>query len=150
MLTKKVLHAEPYVEEALASNGKADGMLIRQFRFPDAYDVRETLMEHLHGGFRYCRDRERVEALFKRYGVTEVHLGTWARRQDDETLFAFVKELADPEGKAVWTGFRILGTIQMNGYPFWTLELFLKLPGLTTPVYTGDDAPNVLHGPRPR
>lgn len=147
MLTKKVLQAEPYVEAALASSGKADGMLIRQFRFPEAYDVRETFTSTRHDSMRFL-DRERVDALLKKYRTSEVHLGTWARRQDDETLFALVKEVSKADPNVAWTGYRILGTIQLNGYPFWTLELFAKLPGTSTPVYTGDVAPNVLPGKR--
>lgn len=142
-MTFRVHPAIPY-GPGLYSLGDAQGMLLRQYRFPDTYDARDTFWaaDHDRLDFTYaCR-------CFQRHldGQGPGAFRGWLRRKSTtpEEVFALLKDLLQPPAEVVWTGFRVLGSVHLgNGETIYTMALFAKHPDSGTKVYSGERAPNV-------
>jgi hypothetical protein len=147
--TREVMKAEPFSFGELGSLGRANGMLIRQYQFPLQYESLDVLTSADHDRCRHW-DHRHTERCFKEHtGTGDMGLAGWAGRAEPSKILAFVKDILKADPKTVWTGFRILGTInRSNGYPVWTLQLFAKHPHSITKVFSNSDAPNVLPGRR--
>jgi hypothetical protein len=152
---RQVLTATPYRPGQMGSFGKAEYMLIRQFKFPDTYDEADTLVnadsdrlsswdyKHTNAAF------DRRNALPQNQGKV-MYLEAWAQRAPTAEIIEFLADLLKAEENhpgVKWTGFRTLGTVnRSNGYPVWTYELFGKGKGTKTKVYSGGNpwqTPNV-------
>ncbi|MBU6321544.1 hypothetical protein KGO04_03340 [Patescibacteria group bacterium] len=138
--------AEPYREGALRPDGDASGMLLRQHEFPDEYGDQDRLevadLDRLAE-----RAPDRVRGYIENYaGSAEIE--SWLREAAPGRVIACLRELLGVGAMTEWTGFRILGSVTTRGDPILTLQLFAKHPGSSTEVYSSEDAPNVLPGPR--
>ena len=143
IVTRQVYKAEPYRWGEMGSFGKASGMLIRQFQFPDTYSVitdEFTSSDHDRMlSWDYDHWSKTVEEFKPKIDGGLEH---WFRNGKAEDVLAFLVKAHKATG--TWTGFRILGTVnRSNGYPVYTLEIFRKGPGSITRVYSGSNAPNV-------
>jgi len=146
----RVYLAEPYQYGEMGSLGKASGMLIRQFHFPFEYTDNMDQLLHADHDRLYQQDYKRASECIKKHtGTGELGLGSWAMGATDDEILAFLKEILEADQDVNWTGFRILGTVhRSNGGPVWSLQLFAKSPDTDTEVFSGQNAPNVLSGPR--
>ncbi len=152
----RVFPAEPADMFRMGSLGNASYMLIRQHQFPDKYDERRDVHVHADHDHIIQQGYERAQACFKKHLKTgEGGLAEWVRRRSPEEVIAFINEFLTPHfgdraKAAVWTGFRVSGTVHRgNGFPVWSIELFAKHPETKTKVYDGENAPNVLAEPCP-
>lgn len=138
------MQAETYVFGKLGSFGNAEYMLLRQFRFPYEYEVRERFLSADHDRC-FMWDREHARRCFKEHtGMGEGGFEHWVHAASNEAIMKFLKDVLKADASVTWTGYRILGTVnRSNGYPVWTLQLFAKCPKSKTKVYTGHVAPNV-------
>ncbi len=136
--------AEPFRAAALQSGGDADGMLIRQYRFPGEYTFSEAFLrkEVIVGPGRSSRETAIIE--------NRVHarssLPSWLKCTGEAEVFELLARIMKTQ-RTQWNGFRVLGT-RRNIYTMWTFELFAKNPNGNTVVYTGEPAPIVLREPR--
>lgn len=139
-----VYKAEPYRSRAMGSLGNASCMLLRQFNFPDTCSI--SLDKILTGD----SDRlNRVQEYLKEHiGQTKQISEFWFRNSDDEAIMELLIDLLEADTKVAWTGYRVMGSVGVNGHDIWTFQLFAKHPQSDTVVYTGDVAPNVLPGRR--
>ncbi len=136
----EVYLAEPYRPSDLGSFGKASCMLLRQYQFPHFYTDQD---KHLSADHDRCLmwDRDHTSRCFDKYvsGRTNNGFEGWARTAREEDIMAFLKDVLKADPSVVWTGFRLLGTVnRSNGYPVWSFELFAKHPESDIEVYTGD------------
>jgi hypothetical protein len=146
--------AEPYRYMATGSLGDATAMYLSQYRFPFRYASNETVWSVDHDriiGWNY----DHWENLIKKYKekMGDYGLETWFIHGKSSDLLAFIVEALETKTKNVWTGYRILCTVnKMNGNPVYTLQLFAKAKDSTTPVYSSERAPNVkqntIYNPR--
>ena len=146
----KVYPAEPYQAWRLGSMGDAERMLIQQSEFPDTYDERDRLITVDHDRL-LDKDYTAICETFKRHtGHGEQELLQWLHEDPSHgKVVAFIKDVLGTDPTIPWTGYRIMGGVHRgNGCNVWTFELFAKHPDSQTAVYTGNDAPNVLPGPR--
>jgi len=145
MARNRVYTANPYRDGEMGSFGKASYMLLHQFQFHDMYD--SDLDKLITADHDRCMswDFKHARRCFEEHtGTGELHFETWSRRQSNEKVISFLKDILKANTSVEWTGYRIMGGVhQGNGYPVWTLELFAKHPKSDTKVYTGSDAPNV-------
>ncbi len=148
--TLEVYKAEPYRPNELGSFGKASCMLLRQFNFPNTYNLHMDLLIQIDHDRCMSLDYEHASQCFKKHtGTGEGGLADWLKEASDEAVIEFLKDILRAEPEVKWTGYRIMGGVnRSNGYPVWTLNLFAKHPDSETVVYTGPSAPNVLPGPR--
>ncbi len=148
-MTYRVYPAEPYRSGQLGSFGKASCMLLRQFNFPDSFSKMDTHVQADHDRC-FTWDYDHTKRCFLEHtSKSEVCFEEWVNEAKEEQIFAFLSDILKQEKGIKWTGFRIMGSVNVgNGYPVWTLELFAKNSESDTNVYTGAHAPNVLSRPR--
>jgi hypothetical protein len=133
---KKVMPARRFDFSKLGSLGNARYMLICQHNFPDTYEDRESVQtvdsDRLDNFFDICKRYELGnDNPFSMQGLPPVK------------AINFIKELMSLKQDISATGYRIMATVKGNGHTVWTFQLFVKDPGSTTKVYSGEDAPNV-------
>ncbi len=147
----QIYPAEPYRMCALGSLGNANEMLIRQYKFPDTYSSKDTLIstysDHLLADYEHgdrCF-REHTNTSLGGFGIED-----WALAASHKSIFAFLIDVLRADKGIEWTGYRICGSVvyQGNGHAVFHLELFAKHPESDTRIYTATPAPNVLPGPR--
>ena len=141
----KVRLAEPFRSYAMCSTGDASGMLLRQSKFPYAYRKDEEIWSADHDRIASWDHNHWVATIAKhKEKLGEFGLESWFQNGKAEDILAFLIDMMKAEGKAKWTGFRILGTVnRSNGYPVYSLQLFAKNPKGKTTVYSSENAPNV-------
>ncbi|MEK7089472.1 MAG: hypothetical protein AAB920_01495 [Patescibacteria group bacterium] len=146
---RSMMKANPYRFDVMGSFGDAELMLLRQFQFPNEYEEREKVMSADHDRC-LTWDYEHTRLCFMEYtGTGELGFEYWVHTANDEDVIKFLKDILKADEKAVWTGYRVLGTVnRSNGYHVWSLQLFAKHPDSKTKVYSGPDAPNVNDDPR--
>ncbi|MFA5062159.1 MAG: hypothetical protein WC526_03360 [Patescibacteria group bacterium] len=119
-------------ETSKGSFGDASHMLLRQFNFPEKFTPekdRLTLCDHDRIMERHS---QAATAIFRKYtGRGELALTDWLKSANDDKVMALLLELMQldlPELGAIhWTGYRICYSVNRgNGYPVYTLELFVK------------------------
>lgn len=141
----QVTKADPYNPGRMGSLGDASGMLIRQYKFPFEYEFGiDKLVSADSDRISYwCGIDRTSECCKRRTGRGSMGIGDWVRNAKIDDIVAFLTEMLDADSTVMWTGFRVLGTVnRSNGYPIFTLELFSK--GKTkTKVYSNENAPNV-------
>lgn len=144
-MERQVYPASQYKAANMGSFGKASGMFIRQFNFPDIYDDELDSYEVRDHDRIMQSESEHANTCFKKHtGKGEFGFEGWALNAYDAKILIFLKDIMRADKAINWTGYRIRGTVNVgNGYPVWTLELFAKHPDSKTIVYTGDKAPNV-------
>lgn len=145
---KKVCRVHPangYRPGQLSSIGSAENMLIRQWNFPDIYQRQDTFLEAWSDRL-IGRGGELATACFKRHTERESDQLEWWLRDsavNDTQVMNFLADLFKTKEK--WTGYRITGSVnQGNGQTVWLFTLFRQHQDSKDPVYTGDQAPNVL------
>lgn len=153
MEQKRVTPAEPYQFGNLGSHGRASGMLIRQYQFPDIYDASEEKRSADSDRLMFANFERYWDCCARAFDGSKIDFDRWVRTKasDQQILDLLIELMLEQEETAgiAWTGYRVLATInRMNGNVVYHLQLFAKKPGSTTEVYTGENAPNVLPGPR--
>lgn len=141
----QVLRAEAYRFGALHSFGNARYMLMQQYNFPDKYSNKDKI-ECADSDRIYSWDYQHACDVHNKYRGLPGDMGmeSWLHQGKPEEVMAFIKELLKADPNVEWTGFRVLGTVNMsNGYTVWSYELFAKHPESNTAVFTGPNAPNV-------
>lgn len=151
MAKNRVMTAQPYCFGAMGSLGDASGMLLRQWRFPDTYNEKETVWSSDHDriiSWDYDHWGECVSRVKDKMGKSG--LQSWWQNGRPTHILAFVVDALKANEKDTewadtkWTGFRILGTVnRSNGYPVYSLQLFAKDNKAHTKVYSDANAPNV-------
>ena len=145
-----VFKAEPYRYGAMASDGNAQGMFIRQHCFPDTYDHRDILTGADHDRCVQWDYTHAMGACQRHMNTGDMGIGGWVEKADPEAVFAFFRDIlkTDEHYPGVqWTGFRLIGWVnRSNGAPVFHMELFAKHPESETVVYSDADAPNVKRG----
>lgn len=138
----EVIEPEPYKFGAMSSSGRAHLMLLRQYQFPAGmYDDQERMVFADHDRILSNRHEE-ASRFFKRHmRGPRLEFGDWLRRAQDEQVMALLKDLLENYLAIIpsveWTGYRVLGSVHAaGGYPVYTLQLFAKLPGSSTEVYS--------------
>lgn len=151
----QVYPAEPYRYGALGSLGNASYMLLAQFDFPDVYQESERMESMYSDRLDEHRPRRVAMCLNKHLGFNIMTFGGCSqdfellvRRLSKAQLIAFIAEVLDVSGEAVWTGCRVTGEVGGNGHALFHFMLFARDPSGNTPVYTGEPALNVLSGRR--
>ena len=134
--------AQPFEFCNMGSMGKARSMLIVQNNFPESYNrdtekISAGYLDRLHGF-----DESHTDATLKKYKLQAYGLDSQLRELKPEKCFAFLCEIMK-EDPALWTGYRVLGTVGGNGHPYYCFQLFAKHLESSTEVYSGDSAPNV-------
>lgn len=152
----QVYPAEPYQSCNLGSFGKANGMLLAQFNFPDTYEESER-MASMYSDHLDEQQPDHVARCLRRYGLhyrsfdsCSENFEGWVRNLQREQLITFIAEVLGVVGEATWTGCRVTGEVVGNGHALFHFMLFARDPSGNTSVYTGTPAPNVLQGPRLR
>lgn len=125
----------------LGTFGNASYKLISQHEFPHIYDTDKDILLNVD------HDRLDLRRIYRDYNFRDVDLGKNIASAGFETAFKVLKEIFsmvyDDVYKPIWTGYRIMGTVdKSNGFVVWSLCLFAKV-NPETKVYSGYDAPNV-------
>ncbi len=147
-----VYPAEPYKLGEFGTFGKASGMYLRQFQFPNTYSDKDKLVTADSDrclGWWY----EHANDCIKKYTKGgQMQLGGWIgnKKTTDREIIQFITEILKADTSVKWTGYRVLGTVGGSGHVVWTLQLFYKHPKSKTKVFTGPSAPNILSSPRKR
>lgn len=137
-----VMPAQPYRMGALGSHGNANYMLLRQFQFPSEYYEHEQIIT-MDSDRAYQWDYANFIESYREFNFTETYFESSIRSMDEDQIISFLKKIMKADPKVKWTGFRIMGTVSGNGHSIFTWQLFAKDPKVDTPVYSGDEAPNV-------
>lgn len=148
---REVLMAEHYRQGAMGSLGNARLMLIVQHNYPHWYDPEKDTITSADDDRLRMWDNDHYMAILKKFGMRgPAALGQWLRDNEDKRILAFIIEATKaeehhPEVKK-WVGYRVMGTVTMNGNPIYTLELFARGKGSKTKLFSGTRAPNIVGG----
>lgn len=145
-MTQTVHLAEPYRPYQLHSLGKANYMLLRQTDFP--YKLEEEDEVQSIDSDRCDYEIFRDICLRLTGDHQDSHIELWLRQAPNTAVMKFVQAVHGTTTD--WHGYRVMATVGDNGHTIWTLQLSKLGKRSSTDVYTGDEAPNVLPGPRNR
>lgn len=139
----EVMKANPYEHDNLGSFGRAEYMLLRQFKFPNVYSRDVDQMITADHDRCYTWDYNHARRAFQKHVGGDMSLGSWVRTAPHKNVMDFLKDILLADSGVKWTGYRVMGTVnRSNGYPVWSLQLFAKVDK-DTEVYSGENAPNV-------
>jgi len=139
---KRVHTAQAPGSQSLESFGKATYMLLRQYAFPDTYEHDEEFLS-ADSDRIFSWDHEHARACSQRH-IGDQSFLTWLQCAESAAILAFCKDMLKAKDSVVWTGFRVLGSVNAaTGYNVWTYQVFAKDPTKDTKVYSGGRAPNV-------
>lgn len=153
----QVYPAEPYRYGALGSLGNANVMLLVQFDFPDTYEESERMAsmysdrldEQQPGRVAMCL-HDHLGFNLPTFDSCSQDFELLIRRLSKEQLITFIAEVLGVTSDTTWSGCRVTGEVIDNGHALFHFALFARDPNGQTKVYTGEPAPNVLPGRRPR
>lgn len=145
----QVLIAEPYRPGQMGAKGRANGMLIRQDKFPLSFIEGMDILKSWDSDRCYTNDLDHTVGCFVQYAHGEENFEAWAQVAPHDDVLRFVRDITKADRQVAWTGFRILGTVdRTTDHPVWTFQLFARHENAGFMVYSGPGSPNVL--PRPR
>lgn len=142
----QVYPAEPYKSGALCSLGRADHMLLCQYKFPDTFRDSESLVSLYSDRV----DSDRFHVLLRKHTGDhgDIHVENWFRSATHSRHIEFLKDLLEVNQETTWTGYRVTASVAGNGHTIWFFELFARRPESDTAIYSNERAPNVLLKPR--
>lgn len=122
----QVLKANPYCSNTLGSLGNAENMLLRQYKFPDEYDIDEDILISAYHDRCFQWDHNHAtKACKKAFNNGELRIESWVESANPKDVMDFLIDILKVDTNIKWTGCRVLGTVhRSNGYPIFTLELF--------------------------
>jgi hypothetical protein len=126
------------INDLSSMGGRAEGMFIAQSKYPmHSYDKRDRIESADHDRLLQQNFTATQEIIKRHTGGGELDIGNWAKKNKKSPgrVINCLKELLVADTNVVWTGYRILATVnRSNGYVVYTLELFAKHPESTTEV----------------
>ena len=124
-------------------------MLIKQYNFPNTYEEKDkmyTAYSDRLESWDSDKFKSAVEKYYKNCCPNSIHYGV-KRNSNEENLKAII-DISNADKEISWTGYRVMGTVNGQGWNVYTLQLFAKSPDTTTEVFSNNDAPNVLKDKR--
>lgn len=136
----------PYFFGGLDSLSRGRQLLMRQYRYPDTYDARDSHTGDDHDRIESGHGHAHARACYQKHLKTlgGAGIGFWVRETTHAKALAFCVEFLKADPAVAWTGYRVLGTVNVSsGHTVWTISVFAKHPESDTQVYSGENAPNV-------